>query len=171
MNVVVVLQQLLSYILHQHGLTTSWCDSERQRLLMDLGELLLQLGLVFRLWRLLLVPICASRQLGAACEAAAEPRDVTSCPAFQGLKENRYRAALSSLASLCCLQRLLSFCNSACLFLHLVFLPFCPLLQMAIYRIWINTVKQMCIEKAGCDVIVMSHHHIKSSFSAFADLV
>lgn len=92
MNAVVVLQ---------HGLTSSWCDSQRQRLLMVLGELLLRLGLVFLLWRLLLVSICASRQLGAACEAAAEPRDVTSCPAFQGLKQNRYQAALSSLASLC----------------------------------------------------------------------
>lgn len=40
-------------------------------------------------------------ELRAARETAADPRDVTSCPAFLGLKENRYQAALSSLASLC----------------------------------------------------------------------
>lgn len=85
MIVLVVLQQVSSSIFHQRGFTTSWWDSKAASLHGPSSGS----GLVFLLWRLLLVSICASRQPGAACETAAEPRDVTSCPAFQGLKENR----------------------------------------------------------------------------------
>lgn len=58
---------------------------------MDAGEILLNSGVVssFSSGVCCPCPSALHTELRAACEAAAHPRDVTSCPAFQGLKENR----------------------------------------------------------------------------------